>query len=340
LGQKGGKLSLGDNVLESLPLSHRVAMFDLTLTIAEGRNRLNASLEYNSDLFEAGTIVMMADHFQTLLRSIVADSAASVRELPLLTAENIHHLTEDINETETSYPAGCVHQLVEEQAGQRPDQVAVRFDGTTLTYGMLNKQANQLAFYLREQGVQVGSPVGVCQQRGFGMIVSVLAVLKAGGAYVALDPAYPNERLAYMIQDANVQWILMEEGLGACLSDTTVQRILVEKDWVDIGLCPQENLLPLATPDDLAYLLYTSGSTGQPKGVMMPHSVLNNLIRWQNSVQWHAHPIAAGDKTLQFASLNFDVSFQEIFSTLAAGGELLLIEESLRQEPASLLLTN
>jgi amino acid adenylation domain-containing protein len=226
----------------------------------------------------------------------------------------------------------CLQELIEKKADEVPNVIAVSFPEKNLLHGELsyrdlNSRANQLAHFLRKTGVGPDVIVGICVERSFEMVIAVLAVIKAGGAYVPLDPSYPPERLSFMLADTKSPIILTEEKLASTLPKGDSHLLCLDTDWKTIAKEPAENLEPLVDQDNLAYLIYTSGSTGQPKGVAMRQGPLVNLLLWQFE-NWSARPNA---KTLQFASLNFDVSFQEIFSTLACGGTLVLISETLRR---------
>ncbi|MCL1468747.1 amino acid adenylation domain-containing protein [Argonema galeatum] len=225
-----------------------------------------------------------------------------------------------------------VHQLFEAQVKQTSDAVAVVFEDRQLTYRQLNDRANQLAHYLKTLGVGPEVLVGICVERSLEMVVGVLGILKAGGAYVPLDPAYNKARLAFMLEDTQTPLLLTQEKLIQSLPPHQARVICLDTDWETIALSNQKNPQSDGTPNSLAYVIYTSGSTGRPKGVAMSHRPLANLVFWQleNSIA------TIGTKTLQFASISFDVSFQEIFSTLCSGGTLVLISEELRRDVASL----
>ncbi|MDB6019360.1 MAG: hypothetical protein JWR19_3849 [Pedosphaera sp.] len=230
-------------------------------------------------------------------------------------------------ETQVDYPGNfCIHQLFEEQVRRTPHATAVIFGEQRLTYGELNQRANQVAHHLKSLGVGPDIPVGICAERSLNLMVGVLGILKAGGAYVPLDPAYPRERLALMLENARVGALLTQQKLVPSLPPTQCPIV-----WLDQPLpaaCSDQNPLSKATSRNLAYVIYTSGSTGKPKGVAMEHRPLVNLIWWQlkNST------LGKADRTLQFASLSFDVSFQEIFSTWCSGGVLVMIDEALRRD--------
>ncbi|HYY42898.1 MAG TPA: amino acid adenylation domain-containing protein, partial [Pyrinomonadaceae bacterium] len=202
-----------------------------------------------------------------------------------------------------------------------------------MTYAELDARANQLAHHLQRLGVGPDSIVGLCVNRSPAMLVGLLGILKAGGAYVPLDPAYPAERLAFMLADSGAQVVLTEQAIAALLPSAGVRVIRLDVDWPEIA---RESVLAPAcrvAPDNLAYVIYTSGSTGRPKGVAMPHRPLVNLLRWQ-------HARSGADtraRTLQFASLSFDVSFQESFATWLTGATLVLVADEVRRDAAELL---
>lgn len=238
------------------------------------------------------------------------------------------------NDRNDDYPTMTIHQLVERQVSHDPDVIAIIFQNQQLTYGELNQKANQLARYLKTLGVGPEVLVGICVERSLMLVIALLAILKAGGAYVPLDPAYPQERLTYMLEDAKARVLLTQSHLAAKLSTekTETQVIDLEQDWETIAQNSQDDLLSETQPEHLAYVLYTSGSTGKPKGVAMPQLPLVNLLQWQ--LKQFKIPRA---RTLQFTPISFDVSFQEIFSTLAAGGTLVLISEATRRNAETLL---
>ncbi|HWY74914.1 MAG TPA: amino acid adenylation domain-containing protein, partial [Verrucomicrobiae bacterium] len=235
------------------------------------------------------------------------------------------------NDTAAEYPReSCLHELFDEQVQRSPDAVAVICDDEQLTYAELQTRADRLACHLQDLGVTPDTPVGICVDRSFEMVVGVLGILKAGGAYVPLDPAYPQERLALMVGNAKINVLITQKNI-ASLASFKVEHAV----FLDLPLpSPEDGERPLskANSRNLAYVIHTSGSTGKPKGVAMEHRALVNLVSWQlaNSC------MQAGDRTLQFASLSFDVSFQEIFSTWLSGGVLVLVSAELRRDAARL----
>ncbi|EEF60978.1 amino acid adenylation domain protein [Pedosphaera parvula Ellin514] len=236
------------------------------------------------------------------------------------------------NDTESNYPAEmCIHQLFEEQVKRTPDASAVIFGEQQLTYRELNTSANKLAHHLQSLGVSSDVPVGLCLERSIELVTAILGILKAGGAYVPLDPAYPKERLAMMLDDSRAPVLVTQEKLLITLPDHKCQVVCIDKTLPTAFM--EQNPVSTAVPGSLAYVIYTSGSTGKPKGVAMGHRPLVNLIWWQLK----SSTMGKGDKTLQFASPSFDVSFQEIFSTWCSGGVLMLIDEEVRHDPPKLL---
>ncbi|MDB9450285.1 non-ribosomal peptide synthetase, partial [Dolichospermum circinale] len=311
-----------------------IAKFDLTLSMSQTDQGLVGSWEYNTGLFDGSTIERMTAHFQNLLSAIVENPATTVGELPLLSAAERHQLLVEWNDTAAEYPTEkCIHQLFEEQVEKTPDAVAVVFEDQQLTYRELNQRANQLAHHLQTLGVRPEVLVGICVERSLEMVVGLLGILKAGGAYVPLDPHYPQERLDYMLADAGVEVLLTQQLFVERLPKHNAQLVLLDTDWQLICQSPPNNPITEIQATNLAYVIYTSGSTGQPKGVAMNQLPLCNLI-W-----WHLEhtTISGGAKTLQFAPLSFDVSFQEIFSTWCSGGTLFLITEELRRDAVALL---
>ena len=311
------------------------ATFDLLLFISENNDKLDCVFEYSSELFDEATISRLLGHYQTLLEGIVENPARSLTSLPLLTVAEREQLLVSWNKTETAFPpARCVHHLIEEQVERTPDLAAlVAPDGEPLSYRDLNRRANQLAHHLIALGVEPGARVGIHLPRSLDAFVALLAILKAGAAYVPIDPANPKDRIAFMLEDAQVFILLTHAFLRAALPEHHAQTLCLDLEWSTIATASTDNPHTMVGPDHLLYAMYTSGSTGKPKGVAMSHRALYNLLQWQLSTM--VPPRAP--RMLQFASLSFDVSYQEIFPPLSAGGTIFLITEELRRDPLALL---
>ncbi|HEV3049755.1 MAG TPA: amino acid adenylation domain-containing protein, partial [Longimicrobium sp.] len=309
--------------------SSGTSKFDLTLFTARHAGGLTAALEYNTDLFDRGTIQRMLGHLKGLLEEVAADADVRLSRLALMEDVERRQVVAEWNATDAAYPRErCAHELFEAQAERTPDAVALRHAGGSLTYGELEASANRLARHLRGLGVGPDARVGLCLERGPELMVGVLGILKAGGAYVPLDPAYPAERLAYMLKDSAARVLLTQASLVERLPAGGATVVRLDADAAEIGRESAERLGVPVGPENLAYVIYTSGSTGRPKGVAMPHRPLVNLLAWQEE----SDRAPAGAVTLQFTSISFDVSFQEIFSTWCAGGTLVLTSEEIRAD--------
>ncbi|MEG3936237.1 amino acid adenylation domain-containing protein [Microcoleus sp. T3_B1] len=314
-------MELLDSAVSSYSVESVTAKFDLTLSMENTADGLVAEWQYNSDLFDETTIVRMAEHFQTLLEGIVANSKQAISELPLVTLRERQQLLVEWNNTAKDYlQEKCTHQLFEEQVERTPDAVAVVFEEKQLTYRELNVKANQLANYLRSLGVGPEVLVGICVERSLEMIIGLLGILKAGGAYVPLDPNYPSERLAFMLEDSSVPVLLTQERLVEKLPALSARVICLDSDSKEIASYPKENPLSSVKPENLAYVIYTSGSTGKPKGVLIQHGSLANYTTAASA----EYRIQKCDRILQFSSISFDVSAEEIYTSLTSGATLVL----------------
>ncbi len=302
---------------------------DIVILTEDTPTGLEITWEYNAELFTAESIERMLGHWQMLLQGIIAHPEQDVATLPLLSAAEKHQLLVEWNDTQQEYPQDkCIHELFEQQVAINPDAVAMVFGDDKLTYGELNQRANQLAHYLMKLGAQPDTLVGISVERSPEMIVGLLGILKAGAAYVPLDPTYPPERLAYMLSDAQMPILLTTSELVAELPEHQAQVICLDTDWENIAQHSQEDLQNQATAENLAYVLYTSGSSGKPKGVCCHHlGVVNLLADFEQK-----KPLCVGNNCSFWTSLNFDVSVYEIFSPLLVGATLHIVPESLRYE--------
>ena len=303
-----------------LEVQRGTAMFDLNFTLWESSEGLNGTVEYDTSLFEAETISRMVRHFRNLLEQLVASPDRRLSDLPLLSEPESHQLLVEWNDTSADYPRNaCIHELVEARAKHRPDAPALSFEGRLLTYGQLNAKANQLAHYLRKLGVGPETLVGIFVERSLESIIGMLGILKAGGAYVPLDPAYPKERLAFMVADTKMQVILTQEILLDALPEHCAEIVCLDGQCSGVSGEPEENPPSTTTADNLAYVMYTSGSTGIPKGVAVVHRGVVRLVTAQNYAN-----LGSQETFLQFAPISFDASTFEIWAPLANGGQLFI----------------
>ena len=316
--------------LNSLKVEGTTAKFDLTLKMLETEQGLLATVEYNAGLFDSLTISRMLGHLRMLLESIVADPGRPISELLLLTADEQHQLLNDWNNTKTEYQKDvCIHQLFEAQVDRTPDTVAVVCEDRRLTYRALNEQANRLACYLRAEGVRPGMFVGICVERSLEIIVGVLGILKAGAAYVPLDPAYPKERLAFMLADSQAPLLLTQERLVDRLPQQQVRVICLDRDWEAISRESSHNLPTGIDERRLAYVIYTSGSTGKPKGVMITHKAVLNTLHWLQD----AFDLNADDIVAQKTAASFTDSVWEFFWPLIVGSRLTIVGDDIVKDP-------
>ncbi|HTN70672.1 MAG TPA: amino acid adenylation domain-containing protein [Methylomirabilota bacterium] len=325
-------LELSGLTASELEVDPGIARFDLHLFMTEEESGLRGYVEYNTELFDDATIHRMIGHIQTLLESIVADPDQRIAQLPILTEAEKNQLLVNWNDTAAACPSGkCIHELFEAQVKRTPDGVAVSFGGKKLTYRELNSRSNQLAHYLSDLGVGPEKLVGICMKRSLEMIVGLLGILKAGGAYVPLDPAYPSDRLAFMLEDAQVSVLLTTDGLietgdsQSSILDSQMKVVRLDRDWKEIAKESKESPASNVSAENLAYVVYTSGSTGAPNGVAIEHRNAVALLDWAATVFGPAE--LAG--VLASTSVCFDLSVFELFAPLCRGGKVILVKNAL-----------
>jgi non-ribosomal peptide synthetase component F len=274
-----------------LDIDNGASRFDMTLAMTETEEGYEVDIEYPTDLYRRERIERMTKHLENILESVVGDPTQRLSDLPLLSENENRQLLIAWNETDVEYPShSFIHELFEAQTRRTPDAVAVVFEGDSLTYRELNEQANRVARYLREAGVESGELVGLLTSRSLRMVVGLLGILKAGGAYLPLDERFPAERLAFMREDS---------GARVVLSDA---------EWTKINDYSTENLDHDISNEQRAYVIYTSGSTGQPKGVEVSHRSVVNLLHSMSS----QNLLNASDTMLAVTTLSFDIAAAEV----------------------------
>ncbi|MBC7957202.1 MAG: AMP-binding protein, partial [Cytophagales bacterium] len=321
-------LDLRGLTLSPVALEIETAKFDLSLLIEERGDTLVGAIEYSTELFETGTVQRLADHFMRLLDAALTQPQADIAALALVSDAERDLLLRGWNETDRQWEAGpcSVQGRFEAQVQRGPDAVAVVFEGQTLSYVQLDERANQLAHHLRELGVGPDVAVGLCVHRSLEMVVALLGILKAGGAYVPLDPSYPPERLAFMVRDAGLALVLSHTAT-ACVSPPATLQVCL--DTLDLGARPRHAPAVPVGPDHLAYVVYTSGSTGQPKGVMCRHEAVLRLACGRGFAV-----LDASHTVLQAAPLAFDASTFEIWGALLNGARLAVMPPGPLELPA------
>ncbi|PTL74976.1 non-ribosomal peptide synthetase, partial [Vitiosangium sp. GDMCC 1.1324] len=319
-------LSLPGLTLRSLPQSSGTAKFDWTLALSDTPNGFAGGLEYNTDLFERDTVARAMEHLRILLEAAVARPDSHLSDLPLLSAAEKHKLLVEWNDLPLDYPReATLHELFEVQAERTPDAEALVDSSSSLTYAQLNARANQLAHSLRSLGVGPETPVGICSRRSADLVVGLLGILKAGGLYVPLDPAYPRERLGFIIDDSQLRFLVAQSTVTDSLPAHSAHVLLLDKDAEALSRASTSNPARAATSSNLAYLIYTSGSTGRPKGVSIEHRNAVSFLFWARSV--FSPDLLSG--LLASTSIAFDLSVFELFLPLSLGGTVILAGNAL-----------
>ncbi|MGZ4112977.1 MAG: non-ribosomal peptide synthetase, partial [Tumebacillaceae bacterium] len=308
--------------VENLEVTNGTAKTDLSLPIFEVCDELVGRLEYSTDLFDEGTIAAMVVHFQTLLAAIVERPEEKIALLPPMTSAELEQVLVEWNDTATEYPETTIHRLFEEQVEANADVVALVFGEEQLTYRELNERANQVARHLQTRGVGQETVVGICMERSLELIIGLLGTLKAGGTYLPLDPSYPQERLAMVLEDADPKVLLMQAHLVERLPAHEVPVVCLDREWAVMAQESVENVegdSSVVSPDQLSNLIFTSGSTGRPKGVCLTHRGVARLVKNNRYLQ-----VTPEHVFIQNASIGFDVSTFEIWSALCNGAKLVM----------------
>ena len=307
--------------------------FKVKLTCTKQDDYLNAEFYYDVNYFSADTIQRLAGQFETLLASATENPDAAISQLEILKPSDRHQLLVEFNNTQTNYPQDkCIHHLFEQQVERTPNNIAVVFENQQLTYAELNRRANQLAHYLKRQGVGAEVLVGIYAERSLYTIIALLGILKAGGAYLPLDPALPAESLAFRLQDAQVPVVLTQKRLLKREDTQTHSVVYLDADWEIIAKESNANPISELTPENLAYVLYTSGSTGQPKGVAIEHQqILNYLHAILDRLQ-----LPAGASFATVSTFAADLGNTAIFPALCTGGCLHIVSQERASDPEAL----
>lgn len=315
------------------------ANFDLTLWMWEEGGNLKGNLDYSSDLFNESTIDRMIEHFNTLLEAIGKNIDQPISLLPILSEDERQEILGGFNDTKEVYDGTtaenilCVHHMFEARAEQNPESIALISGKEQLTYRELNERSNQLANYLQVKGVGPEICVAICMERSADLIVGLLGILKAGGAYLPLDPDSPRERMAFMLKEARASLIITGTKVISELPGYHGPVVCVDNDSKDIDRESKENPVSGVTADNPVYIIFTSGSTGKPKGVMIEHRSLSNFVQFAKS----EYSLKPEDRVLQFASVTFDASAEEIYPSLTSGSTLVLRDDSMLESMESFL---
>jgi amino acid adenylation domain-containing protein len=316
------ELKLPGLSMKPVPFEGSTAKFDLTLAVCDANDSLMATLEYDRDLFEPSTAQRLSANWQTLLAAAIEDPNANIWDLPIVASSELQDLLQVRNATNLEYcPWEPAARLFEKSVQLRPDAIAVVCKDEHFNYDGLNRRANQLASYLKNRGVAPEVPVGLCFERSVEALVGMLGVLKAGAAYVPLDPGLPAERLAFVLEDAQVTFLLTQKKLLDSLPSHWAQVICLDTDWPLISCEPDADAQSQVEESGLAYVIYTSGSTGRPKGVAVTHAGFSNYLNWSTATYLNS----SSCMSLVHSSLGVDLTITSIFPPLLNGGTLILL---------------
>lgn len=321
-------------ILQPIRIDTDTVQYDLILDLGQSDQGMFGEIVYNTDLFDAATIERFTDHFKRVLHSVAEEPRRRLSEVPMLTPAEQTQLLVEWNTTRCDYPDNkCFPQLFEEQVERTPDAIAAVFENEQLTYAELNCRANKVARYLRTIGVAHETMVGICLERSLEMAVGLIGILKSQGVYIPLDPVYPRDRLAFMLEDSEISVLLTQRRLINGLPRSGAWALCLDTDWSTIDQEDAANLFLQSSPDSLAYGYYTSGSTGRPKGALVSHRAMVNYI---TSTAQHFE-LNTEDRVLQFASFGFDVVVEEVFTTWLRGAAVVFQDPQAWSSPRRLL---
>ncbi|UHA72709.1 non-ribosomal peptide synthetase [Paenibacillus sp. 481] len=324
--------SLDQVALQPYEMENRTAKFDLTVGITAYKGQLSFEWEYNTHLFRKDTIERMSSNLIQLIHAIIEQPEQSIAQLEWVCEEQQRQIVDRFCSNETSFPQDkTIHQLMEEQAALHPDRIVLVDEEEQFTYEQVNKSANQLAHLLRAKGVGPNQIVGILAERSVEMVIGILAILKAGGAYLPLDHHFPEERIAYMLEDSQAQVVLVQHHLVEHMNSLSQEIIVLHRETAYVEV--STNLEKINDPDDLAYIIYTSGSTGKPKGVLIKHRSVVNIL--------HAlemdYPLCEDDAYLFKTTYTFDVSVAELFGWIVGRGRLVVLKAGDERDPQAIL---
>ncbi|MFZ5987148.1 MAG: amino acid adenylation domain-containing protein, partial [Bacillota bacterium] len=301
--------------------------FDISLSAVDTDEKIEFGIEYCTKLFKQETIERLSQHFTNILKSICQNPLTEINNLDMSSNEEKQKLIYEFNRTESEYSFNkTIHELFEEAVEKKPDNIAVMFDGSTLTYKELNNKSNQLARFLKEKGVGAESIVGIMADRSLEMVVGIMGILKAGGAYLPISPDYPDERASYMLNDSGSKILLSQKHL--LKRNVSFDTHVVELEDEDIYRRDCSNFIEKGYPSDVAYVIYTSGSTGKPKGVMIEHSSVVNIL----TALQKRYPLMESDVYLFKTAFTFDVSVAEIFGWFHENGRLAILSKGMEKD--------
>lgn len=326
-------------IIESYPLLQRSVQFDLALTLDDAGDHINGFLEYSADVFSPASVAPLAGSLRAFLAGAAADPARRVGEIPLVAEDERTQIVAGWNETTATYPEQqCLHHLFEQQARRTPDNVAAIYGAEALTYAELDARANKLAHHLRGLGIGPDIPVGVCVDRSLDLVIALFGVLKAGGAYLPLDTDAPSARLLQLLGDAQAPVCIVQERVRERIANIASDAITVvcmeqRETWETLACYPSTATDVMVTPLNLVSIYYTSGSTGQPKGVANTHRGWVNRMAWMQD----RYRLAPHETVLQKTTLTFDDAAVEFFWPLNVGARIALMEPGLHRDPRAIL---
>ncbi|MFC5044315.1 amino acid adenylation domain-containing protein [Aquimarina hainanensis] len=322
------EITMEDVVLTPYEYGATTAQFDISLTATETQHGISLEIEYGTAIFKEETMRRMFVHFENVLHSMVSSVETAVAHLSIISKEEKYQLLQTFNDTAFPVPQDqTILNIFKEQVEKTPDAIALIYEHQKLTYRELDEKSNQLANYLIAVGVEEKSFVGICISRSIEMIIGIIGILKSGNAYIPIDPSYPAERIAYMIEDSGIQ-VVVSSRMDAHLvsSPKIIQKVLLDDDWAKINAYPMHSTPVHVMPDTTAYVIYTSGTTGKPKGVEVGHASLYNIsLSWEKEFE-----LDSNTRLLQMASFSFDAFTGDVCRSLLFGGQMIICSNDIR----------